>query len=218
MPRTSRRTATTGLAWEAVAPLLRWLLHSPRRLAALVAVVVAVGWLITSHATSTGVEPAAIGLTSSTGPAPPAATVPPSAPWTPTASTSATSTAAVGLARPGEVAVRFVTVWAHPERSVEAWRTEVSALATPEFGAQLRTVLPVNVPAHQVTGDPVMVSATELTAAVTVPTEAGPVLVDLALLGNTWKVSSLTPAEPPSRTEGAGSSLAATYTPLPAGR
>ena len=32
MPRTSRRTATTGLAWEALAPLVRWPLHSPRRL------------------------------------------------------------------------------------------------------------------------------------------------------------------------------------------
>ena len=59
---------------------------------------------------------------------------------------------------------------------------------------------------------------TELAAAVTVPTDAGPVLVDLAVMAGVWRVSGLTPAgPPPTRTDGAGSSLAATYTPLPGG-
>ena len=101
--------------------------------------------------------------------------------------------------------MRFVTVWARPELPVEAWQADVIPLATPTFAAQLRTVLPANVPARKVTGSPVVGSGSELAAAVTVPTDAGPVLVDLAVMGGTWKVSAVTPAGPlPSRTNGAG--------------
>ena len=67
-------------------------------------------------------------------------------------------------------------------------------------------------------GSPVAGSVTELAAAVTVPTDAGLVQVDLAVMSGVWRVSGLTPAgPPPTRTDGAGSSFAATYTPLPGG-
>ncbi len=58
MPRTSRRTATTGLAWEALAPVVRWPLHSPRRLAALLAALVAIGWLVATLGPSGVADPA----------------------------------------------------------------------------------------------------------------------------------------------------------------
>jgi len=115
------------------------------------------------------------------------------------------------------VAERFVTAWARPDLPVEAWQADVIPLATPTFAAQLRSVQPANVPARQVTGNPVEGTTTELAADVTVPTDAGALLVELALMSGTWKVSGLSPTgPPPSHTNGAGFSLAATYTPLPA--
>ena len=42
--------------------------------------------------------------------------------------------------------MRFVTVWARPDLPAEAWQADVIPLATPVFAAQLRTVLPANVP------------------------------------------------------------------------
>ena len=114
--------------------------------------------------------------------------------------------------------MRFVTVWARPDLPAEAWRADVIPLATPQFAAQLRTVLPANVPARTVTGNPSVGSVSQLAASVTVPTDAGPVLVELAVMSDAWKVSGLTPTGPlPTRTDGAGSSIAATYTPLPTG-
>ena len=114
--------------------------------------------------------------------------------------------------------MRFVTVWARPDLPAEVWRVDVTALATPQFGAQLAMVLPVNVPARRVVGSPVLGSVTDLTAAVTVATDAGLVQVDLAVMSGVWRVSGLTPAgPPPTHTDGAGSSFAATYTPLPGG-
>ncbi len=58
MPRTSRRTATTGLLWEALAPLVRWPLHSPRRLASLLAALVVIGWLVATAGPSGAADPA----------------------------------------------------------------------------------------------------------------------------------------------------------------
>ena len=80
MPRTSRRTATTGLVWEALAPLVRWPLHSPRRLASLLAALVAIGWLVATLGPSGAADPAPTtppsSVTSSTSPtAPPAASL-----------------------------------------------------------------------------------------------------------------------------------------------
>ena len=219
MPRTSRRTATTGLAWQALAPVVRWPLHSPRRLASLVAVLFVIGWLVATLGPSGVADPAPGSVTSSTRPPAPSAPASPSSSAASTASGGAMSAPAVWVASsPGEVAVQFVTVWARPDLPAEVWRTDVTALATPEFGAQLATVLPTNVPARRVVGSAVATSVTELVAAVTVPTDAGPVLVDLAAINGAWRVCGVTPAGPPrTRTDGAGFSLAATYTPLPAG-
>lgn len=219
MPRTSRRNATTGLAWEALAPVVRWPLHSPRRLAGFLVTVVAIVWLLAA------VRPAAVAdptprQSSSTSPTrPPIATGGPSPTTPPPASPVATSPQIAGVASsPVEVAVRFVTAWARPDLPVETWQTDVIALATSQFGAQLRSVDPRNVPARAVTGPATPSSATEVAATVGVPTDAGPVVVDLALMGSTWQVSGLAPAGPPaSRTDGAAASLAATYTPVPVG-
>ena len=161
MPRTSRRTATTGLAWEALAPLVRWPLHSPRRLAALLAAVVAIAAVAGHHPGRRPVPPTprrapaeqrdVLDQVRQRRPLRPRRRARRRARRRP--ASAATSTPAVGVASsPGEVAVRFVTVWARPDLPVEAWRVDVTALATPEFGAQLATVLPVNVPARRVVG------------------------------------------------------------------
>lgn len=223
MPRPSRRTATSGLLWEALTPAIRWPLHSPRRLAALLVGLVVLIWLFAAVRPSPGAPPSptsaatsaqapgvsatvnssssasrpVVSETSSITPPAPVATVAPSAPLV-------------------EVAVRFVTGWARPDLPAEAWQAELIPLATPAFAAQLRTVVPGNVPARSVNGNPAVGSLSQLQAEVTVPTDAGPVLVALASMGSAWKVSSVTPAGgPATRTPGAGSSLAATYTPLP---
>ena len=202
---------------------MRWPLHSPRRLAGLLGVAAALLWLFTTLGASDDAAPtpSTVGnaVTSSTSPTASSAPASSSSSAASTASAGATSAPAVGVASsPGEVAVRFVTLWARPDLPAEVWRTEVTALATPEFGAQLATVLPVNVPARRVVGSPVATSVTELAAAVSVATDAGLVQVDLAVMSGVWRVSGLTPAgPPPTHADGAGSSFAATYTPLPGG-
>jgi hypothetical protein len=161
-------------------------------------------------------DPAPSTATSTSSTSAPIATATP--PPTPAPAVGTSPAAAGGDSSPAEVAVRFVTAWARPDLPVEAWQTDVIALATPQFGAQLRTVDPRNVPARSVTGPATLTSATDVAATVTVPTDTGPVVVDLAVMGTTWQVSALAPAGPPtSRTDRAGSSLAATYTPLPGG-
>lgn len=219
MSRTSRRTATTGLAWEAVAPVVRWPLHSPQRLAGFLVAVVAIVGLLGALRPATFAGPApstSTSPTSSSSTRPPIATATP--PPTPAPAVGTSPSAAGAASSPAEVARRFVTVWARPDLPVEAWQTDVIALATPEFGAQLRTVDPRDVPARSVTGAATTTSAAEVTATVQVPTDAGPVVVEVAVMGSSWLVSALAPDGPPaSRTDGAGSSLAATYTPLPVG-
>jgi hypothetical protein len=198
------------LAREALAPLLRWPLHSPRRLAALVGALVGLVSLLAA------VRPAAVAEE-----APSSSTASTSRPATSTTalptSDTASSPGPADRVSPADVAVRFVTAWARPDLPVQQWQEDVIALATPEFGAQLRTVGPGNVPAQHVLGPALTETTTEIAAAVTVPTDAGPVLVDLAFMGTRWQVSGLTPAgPPPTWTGGGGSSRAPTYTPLPA--
>jgi hypothetical protein len=199
--------------------MVRWPLHSPGRLASVVAVMVALVWLfaavrpgaVAEQASSTSAVTSSPMVTSS---ATTAATSTPAP-----VSTTMTSSDAEIAGSPAEVAGRFVGAWARPDLPVEAWQADLLPLATPEFGAQLRTVDPSNVPARSVTGAAAGGSLTALSATVTVPTDAGLIVVELAVMGEAWLVSGLSPAgPPPSRTDAAGSSLAATYTPLPAAR
>ena len=153
MPRTSRRTATSGLLWEALAPAVRWPLHSPRRLAALLAALIALVWVIVAVRGSAAADPASTSpaTSSSAASTSPPATSSASGPVAsgPSSTGAPIPPTATSSPSPGEVAVRFVTVWARPELPVEAWQADVIPLATPTFAAQLRTVLPANVPGPQ---------------------------------------------------------------------
>ena len=197
MPSRTRRTATTGLLWEALVPAVRWPLHSPRRLAVLLAALVVLIWLFGTLRPTAAADP---GPASTMNPTPlpsssvsntmPSSMVPPVAPVTSSTPPPGPAPASAGSA---EVATRFVTAWARPDLPVQQWQADLIPLATADFAAQLRTVFPANVPARSVSGQATVGSVSELAASVTVPTDAGPVLVQLAVIRDTWRVSATDP-------------------------
>ena len=141
-----------------------------------------------STATSqASVEPVP-GTSSMTGPATPSVG----------ATTSASTAAGSVVDKDGAqtAAVRFVTAWASPDASAQAWLTSLRPLCTAAFQLTLETSDPGRVPASRVTGT-ARVGASSDGALVTVPTDAGAVVVSVVREGKVWKVADIAPGDPP---------------------
>ena len=219
------RRQTHGVLWDVVAPWVRWPLHSPRRLlTVLAALVLAITlWHAVAEAASGptsptgpgGVQPTAAASSAADLPAsptagsdagpPPASTVPSDAPNAAPAETAGSAPGSPVSAVPpvppgsGEAARGFVTAWAHPDLPAEEWLAGVRGYLTPELERAMSYTDPAAIPSKQVIGPAEMVQAQPDGAAASfdVPTDAGPVRVDLALLQGRWLVTDIVPASTP---------------------
>lgn len=213
-----------GILWEVLAPVIRWPLHSPARLAlvvlALLAAVVGLGRLnggeeappAAAVASSAAQDEAT--TDTSTSPAQTSSTAASSSSGSPS-STAAASASSAAATAPASAARQFVAAWARPELPAQTWLAGVTPLATTGFATSLQSVDPANVPGTRVAGAPVVRAQTPTTATVEVATDRAVVAVSLVPIAGQWKVSALTPVRSIQQTPGAGSSLRATYTPLP---
>lgn len=86
----------------------------------------------------------------------------------------------------------FLTEWAKPKRSPDAWYAKVRPLATPTFGNALRSVNPVNVPVSKV--ERVRAEEVTATSGQFLATTDGPrVRVLVQRSGTEWLVSGVEP-------------------------
>lgn len=88
--------------------------------------------------------------------------------------------------------LNFVRVWARPATPQTQWYAEVRDLTTPAYGRLLATTDPAHVPAHYLTGEPVVRTATTQAITAEVPTDAGIVRITVVPAGDgKWLVASL---------------------------
>ena len=92
------------------------------------------------------------------------------------------------------VAVRYVTVWARPDLTREAWYAGVRASVVAPYARLLADTNPANVPARTVTGPPRVLSSTTAVVVCAVPTDAGPVHVTVVDQDGRWLVATAGPA------------------------
>jgi len=218
------RRQTQGVLWDVIAPWVRWPLHSPRRLFTVVAglVLAVVLWQVLNgtppvpeSSPSPAAGPATTAQTSSTAEplpsptlTPAAATVAPTATTPPAPSAAAaasvtsplvspTSTAAPAVP-PGsaEAARGFVVAWARPSLPAAQWLAGVRAYLAPELERSLSYTDPAQIPASTVTGAATMVHVLPdgTAASFVVPTDAGPIRVDLVLVKGRWLATAIEPA------------------------
>ena len=189
----------------------RWPLWSWRNLAvstlAVLVLLALVGRLTSATASSSGAatDPASAPTPLSTATSQPSVeSIPGTSALTRTATPSVgatTSASTVARSVAGEdgaliAAVRFVTAWARPDASAQAWLTSLRPLCTAAFQLTLETSDPGRVPASRVTG-PARVGASSSGALVMVPTDAGAVVVSVVREGDVWKVVNIAPDDPP---------------------
>jgi hypothetical protein len=98
-----------------------------------------------------------------------------------------------------DVAAAFTAAWAHPARRAAAWLAAVRPYTDPGLYAELAKVDPSAVPATKVTGAPQVLSVASNTALVSVPTDAGTVLVYVSVIGGRTVVTGLDRAAGPGR-------------------
>ena len=92
-------------------------------------------------------------------------------------------------------AQQFVTAWARPGLSSEAWLAGVHSRATPGYAALLEAVDPANIPAHTVLGPARPVLSTQNRADFDVPTDAGPMRVMCVLQDSQWLIATIEAAQ-----------------------
>jgi hypothetical protein len=98
--------------------------------------------------------------------------------------------------RAATVAEAFLRAWARPSLDARSWLAGVVPYAAPGYVPLLRSVDPANVPAHAVTGPPVVVRHDAATAVLDVPTDAGVIRVTCVAVGDGWLVATVEPWPP----------------------
>lgn len=203
---------------ELLGPVLRWPLHSPRRLGLVLAGLIT-ALLLVAALTSPGGDAPPGGAT-----APVVPTTEPSGPHTEHTTPVPAGTAWLeDLASPdpsdqtgtdGEVdadadadagqvaaasaaAVAFVTAWARPDLAPEMWLAGLVDVTDPAYLERLTTTDPANVPATAVTGpvEPIVTGA--FYSEFLVPTDAGDLTVRVTYDGAGWRVVSIRPVGQP---------------------
>jgi hypothetical protein len=202
--------------WHLFGPLIRWPLHSPRRLLGVVVALVAVVLLLGEinyygAAGTTAAEPSATqsataaGEDDSSGGAP-TTTSTLATPET-TEGTGKTAAAAAGTDAFSEdpaagdpavaaqqAAAEFVAAWARPDLDAPTWQAGLTPLATPELAASLADTDPANVPPVTVSGQPVQVAANAEAGVFDVPTTGEFIRVTVQLIDGRWLATDVQPA------------------------
>lgn len=197
------RVTSRGILWEVLAPVIRWPLRSPTRLAAVVGGVLLA--MVLSARLGAGGDPApspspspsvSAASSSATPSSTPQVTSSPSS----TPGSSSTPTAAALPPAAASVAQSFLAAWARPDVAQPAWFAALKPLSTPDLAAGLARTDPRNVPALTVTGD---FEPREVSPNLTAPTRAvlvadtttGQIAVTVVLQGETWLVQQIAPYE-----------------------
>ena len=195
--------------WHLFGPLVRWPLHSPRRLLGVVAAAVAAVMLL--GAINDRGEPRAVGgeapaVTSTAEPddeVSSAAT--PSAPATGDGTVGSTAAPAGTdafsedpaaddpIAAAQQAAAEFVADWARPDLDAESWQAGLAPRTTPELMAALADTDPANLPAVTVAGPPVAVATNAEAGVFDVPTTGEFVRVAVQLVDGAWIVTDVQP-------------------------
>ncbi|MFC3384380.1 hypothetical protein [Couchioplanes azureus] len=89
----------------------------------------------------------------------------------------------------------YVRAWARPDLDATNWLAGVTPYVTPAYRQLLTTVEPANIPAHTVTGPPVVVSSTTAVVVADVPTDTATVRVTCTHTGGRWLVATMQPRE-----------------------
>ncbi len=84
----------------------------------------------------------------------------------------------------------FAAAWVRRDVPADQWWTAVSGYCEPGFADRLRSTDPGTVPAGRITGPATPVISRAGLAVYQVPTSAGVLHVQVALLGGTWKVTT----------------------------
>jgi hypothetical protein len=206
--------------WHLLGPIVRWPLHSPRRL--LTVVVAAIALVMALGAIND--RGAASGTSGTSGTADAAATAgaqpgddPTATPsGEPTDGTDATGgtdgtdgtdgTVSGGtdafsedpaaddpVVAAQQVAAEFVAAWARPDLDAATWQAGLAPHATPELLATLADTDPANVPAVTVSGEPVRVAANAEAGVFDVPTTGEFVRVFVQLVDGVWLATDVQP-------------------------
>ena len=210
----SNSTATRGVIWDVLAPIVRWPLHSPARLATVLALAILAG--ITAAQMSGGTPttpPAPLSTTTTSTPSETDATSTSSACQTctpaPAAATTTTltlSTTAVNTTNPSQGAAAaakaaegFVAAWAQPKLPQPQWFAGVRDYLSSPLAEAMQYTTPSQVPAAKVTGQarPLQLTPSPnnpTSGTYVVPTDAGDMRVALTLSQGRWLVDSIEPA------------------------
>ncbi len=122
------------------------------------------------------------------------------APVEPAATASSGHAAAVSGPRRNAAllaAFTYVRLWARPTLDPKAWHSGVQPMATPTYAQLLAHTDPTRVPAHAVTGSPLLVSADTTTVVADVPTDAGLIRVTVTSTSGRWLIDDARPAPTP---------------------
>lgn len=183
---------------------VRWPLWSWRNLtltAAAALVLLALAGRLTSGVDASAAAPAPPpSMSMATGPTVPSTSPPPGTPTgapttLPSAARQAPPSADAGS--PVQVAAAFVTAWATTTHGSGPWLAGMKPWATTSLVSSLTGTDPAQVPATHLTGDPALRSTHGTTAAVSVPTDGGRVLVQLVDQAGRWKAAALSPDDAP---------------------
>jgi hypothetical protein len=194
--------------WHLFGPLVRWPLHSPRRLLGVIAAAVAAVMLL-GAINDRGPEPAtAAGATATATATPEAGDSAPTRSPEPSEAGDGTEAPAAAAGTDAfsedpaaddpvvaaqQASAEFVAQWARPDLDAATWQAGLAPRATPELMASLAATDPANVPAVTVTGPPVPVAANAEAAVFDVPTTGDFVRVFLQLVGGAWLVTDVQP-------------------------
>jgi hypothetical protein len=198
--------------WHVIAPIVRWPLHSPWRLAGVVTMLLVVIFVAgeingddrapavaatdTAETTATPSDEPTSSSSSSTSPTTgthfdeSSVDVDGSSDADSLDPTETNESVAAATA-----AADFVSEWARPDLAAATWLAGVRPLVTPELLEGLEATDPANLPDVAVSGEPVQVAISKESGVFDVPTtgEHVRVFVELDRESSTWLVSSVEP-------------------------
>ncbi|QHT54721.1 hypothetical protein GXP71_00455 [Cellulomonas sp. H30R-01] len=187
--------------WEALGPIIRWPLYSPRRFIGVVVAVLAAVFLageVNDGATESAAT-TAVSSASQVDEAPSASAVPTRSAIGPATSgdssyDSSTQDPAFAAA---DAAASLVAAWARPDLSAEAWSAGVRPLVTNDLWSNgLSMTDPASTPEVAVRGEPRQVAMNAEEAVLDVPTTGAWVRVRVVVAPDgEWLASSVEPAE-----------------------
>lgn len=186
--------------WALLAPIMRWPLYSPRRLVAVVAGLITVV-MIMGNCSGGDEPPADVGPT-------PTSTATATAPTSPTPSSTASPATTKdeneevgGLTDEdatathdqvsGEVAAGFITAWARPDLTADAWMQGLRPIITDRLASELEGADPATAPALSVVAEPIPVDTSADTVTFDVQTTGGMVRVHMVDVDGTWLTDRL---------------------------